>query len=124
VSTLSLPNSKKRLTHLQRAYKVFERMQPQLFSARSLAAVMAIDVTTAYNYIKRLKALHCIEQQGGSGKIPLYGLRAGATMPADDSRGRKPRHLLARVLEPIVSGGSFDLELGPAAMFASGKEGQ
>ena len=117
MSTLTLPDNRKR-THLQRAYKVFERLNPQLLGPRALAAVMNIDVPVAYNYIKRLKALKCIEQKGGTKRFPLYGLAASAKMPADDSRGRKPR-LLARVLE--VAGGSHgELELGPAIVMASG----
>jgi hypothetical protein len=89
-----------RLTHLQRAYKVFEQMAPQLLSGRALAALMMINVSTAYDYVDRLKKAGCIEVQGGSGKIPEYGLVAGARMPAGDTRGRKPR----RVLEPDFGG--------------------
>jgi hypothetical protein len=120
MSTLSLPNRERR-THLQRAYRVFERVKPQLLSARALAAVMSIEVPVAYNYIKRLKALGCIRQQGGNARTPLYGLAEGATMPADDARGRKPRRLLTRVLEPLISGGAHEeLEFGPVAVMASG----
>lgn len=81
----------RRLTHLQRAYKVFENMASQVLSARALAALMTIEVSTAYDYIKRLKEAKCIEVKGGTGKIPGYGLIAGATMPAGDTRGRKKK---------------------------------
>jgi hypothetical protein len=117
MSTLRLPDRKH--THLQRAYRIFERMQPQLISARTLAALMITEIPSAYNYIKRLKALGCIEQKGGTGRVPLYGLVNNATMPAGDTRGRK-RRIIDRVLEPIVSGGSYELEIEPAAMAASG----
>lgn len=82
----------RRLTHLQRAYKIFERMAPQLLSGRALAALMTVRVSTAYDYIKRLKGANCIEPKGGSGKIPTYGLKDGAAMPAGDARGRKKKH--------------------------------
>lgn len=89
-----------RHTHLQRAYKVFEQMAPQLLSGRALAALMMINVSTAYDYIDRLKKARCIEVQGGTGKVPEYGLVKGAQMPAGDTRGRKPR----RLLEPDLGG--------------------
>jgi hypothetical protein len=79
------------LTHLQRAYKIFEQMNPQLLTARQLAALMCTWPNIAYKYVERLKRLNCIEAKGGSGKVPLYGLAANARMPAGDSRGRKPK---------------------------------
>jgi hypothetical protein len=96
VSTLHLPEDR-RLTHLQRAFKVFVRMSPEPISARTLAALMSIEIGAAYNYVKRLKAVKCIAEAGGSGKVPLYGVCEGATMPADDSRGRKRRPVLSAV---------------------------
>lgn len=89
-----------RLTHLQRAYKVFEQMQPQLISGRGLAALMMISVGTAYDYVDRLKKLGCIEVKGGTGKVPEYGLRENATMPAGDRRGRKPKATKESLIEP------------------------
>jgi hypothetical protein len=91
MSTLHLPG-RENLTHLQRAFRVFERMRGHLLSGRGLAALMQCEVPAAYHYIKRLKAAKIIERQGGSGKVPLYGLRDGATMPPGDARGgRRPR---------------------------------
>lgn len=87
----------RRLTHLQRAFKIFENMAPQILSGRALAALMTINVSTAYDYIKRLKRAHCIEVKGGSGKIPEYGLSAGAVMPAGDTRGRKKKVVAAPI---------------------------
>lgn len=110
---------KDRLMHLQRAYKVFENMTPQLLSGRALAALMTIQVATAYNYIQRLRRAKCIEVKGGTGKVPMYGLAEGATMPAGDSRGRKPRKP-RRFLEPDL-GSCYDEPLGgPVPMFARG----
>jgi hypothetical protein len=88
MSTLHLPDRK--LTHLQRAYRVFERMR-QPISARTLAALMSIEIGAAYNYVKRLKEAGCIEGSGGTHKAPLYALVENAQMPAGDTRGRKPR---------------------------------
>jgi hypothetical protein len=79
----------RRHTHLQRAYKIFESMNPQLLSARQLAALMCTWPNIAYKYIERLKRANCIQEKGGSGKVPLYGLAENAAMPAGDSRGRK-----------------------------------
>jgi biotin operon repressor len=108
---------KTRLTHLQRAYKVFEQMQPQLLSGRTLAALMTISVKTAYNYIDRLKKGNCIEAKGGSGKVPQYALKEGATMPAGDTRGRKAKP--RRVLEPDF-GSPYQESCEPLPMFARG----
>lgn len=105
-----------RLTHLQRAYKIFENMAPQLLSGRALAALMSIQVATAYDYIDRLKKAKCINAQGGSGKVPEYGLVAGAAMPAGDSRGRKPRPCL----EPDL-GNKYEEPFGaPAPLLFAG----
>jgi hypothetical protein len=90
MSTLHLPEDRK-LTHLQRAYKVFVRMKPQPISARTLAALMCIEIGTAYNYVKRLKAAGCILECADSRKAPVYELVANAAMPAGDRRGRKRR---------------------------------
>lgn len=79
------------LTHLQRAFKIFERSHPQMLTARQLAALMSTWPSAAYHYVKRLKTAKCIEVKGGDGKVPLYGLVEGAVMPAGDSRGRKKR---------------------------------
>jgi hypothetical protein len=106
-----------RLTHLQRAYKVFEQMGAQLLSARALAALMMIPVPTAYDYIDRLKKARCIQEKGRNGKVPVYGLAADAKMPAGDSRGRKPKP--RRALEPDfgfgdepIFGGAFVARTG------------
>lgn len=80
-----------RLTHLQRAFQVFERLNPQVLTARQLAALMCTWPSAAYKYVERLKRAKCIEAKGGNGKIPSYGLAAGATMPAGDCRGRKKK---------------------------------
>jgi biotin operon repressor len=93
-----------RLTHIQRAYKIFDQMQPQLISGRGLAALMMISVSTAYDYIDRLKKLGCIEVKGGSGKVPEYGLVKDATMPAGDRRGRKPKARCEAIIDPDVLG--------------------
>jgi hypothetical protein len=103
-----------RHTHLQRAYKVFEQMAPQLLSGRGLAALMMINVSTAYDYIDRLKKAGCIEVKGGTGKVPEYGLAKDAKMPAGDTRGRKPR----RVLEPDLGG--YEEPIAGAGLFARG----
>lgn len=113
MSTLHLPR-KKGQTHLQRAFQVFQRMHPQPIGARTLAALMSIEVSVAYNYIKRLKAAKCIEERGGSGKIPAYGIKDGAERPADDSRGGARRRT-------VCTGGAF--EIAPAPLFAASGSG-
>jgi hypothetical protein len=113
MATLRLPGAE-RYTHLQRAFKVFERMRQPL-SARALAALMQVHVEAAYDYVKRLKESGCIEECGGTGKVPAYTIKPGASMPAGDRRGRKPR----LVLEPEL-GGCADEELQPFALCASG----
>ena len=121
MSTLGLPQ-RQRLTHLQRAYKVFERMPGQYLSGRALAALMQCEVPTAYNYIKRLKDAKCIEVKGGTGRVPTYGLVEGAKMPPDDARGGK------RARRPLLpdflgrGGESEEIELAGAMVCSSGKE--
>jgi hypothetical protein len=116
MSTLGLPE-KRHYTHLQRAYRVFERMGAQLLGARTLAALMQVEIETAYNYIKRLRAAGCIAVRGGTGKVPLYGLVVNdqgeviAKMPPDDGRGRPPRAIVSGEV-----GSSLELDLEPAAM--------
>lgn len=115
MATLHLPGAE-RLTHLQRAFRVFQRMRQPL-SARGLAALMQVHVGVAYCYVKRLKECGCIEESGGTGKVPQYALKPGATLPAGDRRGRKPRLM---VLEPEL-GGAANEELQEFALCASGR---
>jgi hypothetical protein len=86
-------------TQLQRAFAVFEKMNPQLGSAIDLADWMNVPQSCAYTYIARLKALGSIEQRGGNHARPLYGLpvdeASGAVIvkrPPDDSRGKWRRY--------------------------------
>jgi hypothetical protein len=77
----------KPLTHLQRAFKVFESMHLRHLSAGDLAVLLACDLAAAYDYIKRLKESGCIERKGVFRRAPTYGLVNGAEMPPDDRRG-------------------------------------
>jgi hypothetical protein len=76
-------------------------MKGHLLSGRGLAALMQCEVEVAYNYIKRLKAAKLIEQQGGSGKVPLYGLREGAAMPPGDARGGRRERAKPAMLDDL-----------------------
>jgi hypothetical protein len=83
-------------THLQRAFKVFQKMHPQPGGPRDLADWLAVEIASAYDYVKRLKELGCIERTGGTDARPLYGLTRealeGTASPPADGRGRWVRH--------------------------------
>ena len=75
------------LTHLQRAFKVFEALRPSPLSVAHLAEVMATTHKCAKRYVERLKAHGCIECYAPRTRYPMYSLVAGAQMPPDDRRG-------------------------------------
>jgi hypothetical protein len=97
-------------TQLQRAFAVFEKMNPQLGSAIDLADWMNVPQSCAYTYIARLKALVYIHRATEGARKhraawsaiyarPLYGLpvdeASGAVIvkrPPDDSRGKWRRY--------------------------------
>lgn len=86
----SLGKATRPATYLQRSFKAFVDAAPSPVSARGLAAMLRVEVGSAYNYIKRLKRMKKIEQIGGGSRSPTYKLVDGATRPPDDARGRKP----------------------------------
>lgn len=78
------------LTHLHRAYREFLRLAPDPLTPRDLAALMRIEVSSAYKYVARLKAhgvirptLHC------SPARPTYELVPGTAGPPEDRRGKR-----------------------------------
>ena len=92
------------LTHLHRAYREFLRMKPDPLTPRSLAALMRIEIDSAYDYVARLKScgvirptLHC------NPKRPEYELVPGTAGPPADRRGK--RNPKASRPPTITSGG-------------------
>lgn len=86
-------------TQLQRAFRIFEKMNPQPGSAVDLAQWMGVPMSCAYTYIARLKALGSIVPMGGTHARPLYGLprseESGEVIvkrPPDDARGKWRRY--------------------------------
>lgn len=81
----------KPFTYLQRAFLAFKTVAPAPLSARALAAVLGSEIESTYNYIARLKRMKKIRISPiGTARFPRYVLVEGATLPPNDSRGRKP----------------------------------
>lgn len=91
----------KPLTHLQRAFKVFEAMNPNPLSSSHLATIMVTTPGCAVLYIRRLREAGCVKRIGGSTRYPLYGLAESAVMPPDDRRGGARSRGRSRASRPI-----------------------
>lgn len=90
-------------THLQRAYQEFLRVKPDPLSPRSLAALMRIEIDSAYAYVKRLKALGVIRQIANCNpRFPEYELVPGTAGPPADARGRKRNPKASRPISQIT----------------------
>jgi hypothetical protein len=78
------------LTHLQRAYREFQRIHPDPLSPRALAALLRTEITAAYDYVKRLKAHNVIRVVlNCNPRFPEYELVPGTSGPPNDTRGRR-----------------------------------
>ena len=90
-------------TYLQRAYREFLRVHPDPLSPRSLAALMRIEIESAYAYVKRLKALNVIRPVlHCNPRFPEYELVPGTAGPAADARGRKRNPKASRPISQVT----------------------